>query len=83
MAFNHYAKIKTILSGRSDQWYIVRINRPTTSKKFNGELRNYDHYYRIFGADNKPIPYCKFQQIDRFVSVMNLPIESLPIIDQP
>lgn len=81
MAFNHYAKMKRILADY-DHWYIVRINQPTTAKSFKGEMRQFDHYYRVVDADGTPIKFCKFQQLDRFAQAMNLPIEALPIIDQ-
>lgn len=79
MAFNHYAKMKRILEGYKN-WYIVRVDEPTTSQSFNGELKKYDHYYRVYDADGVPIKFCKFQQIDRFSKAMNIPIEALPII---
>lgn len=80
MAFNHYAKIKRILSTYKD-WYIVRINEPTVSTKFNGEKVHYTHYYRIYDSYGKPIKFCKFQQIDRFSRALNIPIEDLPIVE--
>lgn len=79
MAFNHYAKMKRILEGYKN-WYIVRVDEPTTSQSFNGELKKYDHYYRVYDADGVPIKFCKFQQIDRFSKAMNIPTEALPII---
>lgn len=79
MAFNHYAKMKRILDGYKN-WYIVRIDEPTTSQSFNGELKKYDHYYRVYDADGQPIKFCKFQQIDRFSKAMNIPTEALPIV---
>ena len=81
MAFNHYAKMKRILDDY-EQWYIVRVNRPTTSTGFNGELRTFDHYYRVYSAVGEPIKFCKFQQIDRFASVMNCAVEALLIIEE-
>ncbi|HEY1085606.1 MAG TPA: hypothetical protein VGE34_02675 [Candidatus Saccharimonadales bacterium] len=78
MAFNHYAKIKRILE-TYDDWYIVRINKPTSAQKFNGETVRYNHYYRIYSKDNQPIKFCKFQQIERFAKAMNIPVEMLPI----
>lgn len=80
MSFNHYTKIKRILEDY-DGWYIVRINQPTSAKKFNGETVHYDHYYRVYSADDQPIKYCKFQQLERFAAAMQLPAESLPIIE--
>jgi hypothetical protein len=81
MAFNHYAKIKRILSDY-DNWYIVQINKPTTAKKFNGEKVQYDHYYRVYDSHDKPIAFCKFQQLQRFANTMNIPIETLPVFSQ-
>lgn len=81
MTFNHYAKIKRILSDY-DNWYIVQINKPTTAKKFNGEKVRYDHYYRVYDSDGQPIRFCKFQQLQRFAHTMNIPIEALPIISR-
>lgn len=79
MAFNHYAKIKAILKNyQIDDWYIVKINEPTQTKKFNGELNHYPHYYRIYDArSNKAIPYCKFQQLDRLASVLKIDLTIL------
>lgn len=82
MAFNHYAKMKRILA-EYDHWHIVRINQPTTAKSFKGETRQFDHYYRVMDSNGQPIKFCKFQQLDRFAQAMNLPVEALPIIDQP
>ncbi len=81
MAFNHYAKIERILQSYSNEWYVKQINEPTSAKKFNGETVQYDHYYRVFStADDQPIKFCKFQQLDRFAAAMRLPIEAIPII---
>lgn len=80
MAFNHYAKIKRILTNYPG-WYIVRINEPTKSQAFNGEVRSFDHYYRVYSADGVPIKFCKFQQIDRFAKTMAVPVDELPVID--
>lgn len=81
MAFNHYAKIKRILSDQEPGWYIQRINQPTRAQKFNGEWVTYDHYYRIYIAAGRPIAYCKFQQLDRLAHTLALPIESLPVVE--
>lgn len=81
MAFNHYAKIKAILATQPAGWYIQRINEPTSAKTFKGETKYYDHYYRIYGADNAPIKYCKFQQLERLASVLNIPAPDLPVIE--
>lgn len=76
MAFNHYAKIKRILEGRTD-WRVVRINEPTSAKNFKGETRNFDHYYRVVDSNGVPIKYCKFQQLDRFAQALGLSEESV------
>ena len=81
MAFNHYAKIKRILAQQNGTWYVVRINQPTSAKKFNGETMQYDHYYRVYDQRNQPIKYCKFQQLDRFAAALSIPVEDLPVLD--
>jgi hypothetical protein len=78
MAFNHYAKIKRILQSTETEWYIKRIDEPTTAKNFKGENRTFDHYYRIYDFTGKQIPYCKFQQIELFAKTMGL---DMSIID--
>lgn len=80
MAFNHYAKIKRILSNHQG-WRIVKINQPTKAKTFSGETRHFDYYYRILDKNNIAIPYCKFQQIDRFAKTMGTATETLIITD--
>lgn len=80
MAFNHYAKIKRILDQQPNGWIIKRIDAPTSAKNFKNETVNFTHYYRIYTIDNKPIRYCKFQQIERLAQILNVPVESLPII---
>ena len=80
MAFNHYAKIKRILDEEPQGWFIKRIDEPTSSLNFKGEVRKFDHYYRIYSADDQPIKYCKFQQIERLASVLKIPVEALPIL---
>lgn len=82
MAFNHYAKIRRILEQRPEGWVIRRIDKPTSAKNFKGETIYFAHYYRIYTLDGVPIPYCKFQQIDRLAHILELPVEALPIIDQ-
>lgn len=79
MAFNHYAKIKRILLSAEPGWYIRRIDEPTSAKSFKGEVRYFDHYYRIYDATDKPIPFCKFQQLDLFVKTMGLPMDAIDI----
>lgn len=80
MSFNHYAKIKRILDEQPAGWYIQRIDEPTSTKNFKGETVHFDHYYRIYSASGEPLKYCKFQQIERLASILNLPAEVLPII---
>lgn len=79
MAFNHYAKIRRILLDNPG-WVVRMVNKPTIAKKFNGEIASYDHYYRVYSASGKPLKYCKFQQLDRFASVMDMDINSLPLV---
>lgn len=81
MAFNHYAKIKHIIEQQLPGWYIKRIDAPTTAKMFNGEIKKYDHYYRIYDHTGTAIKYCKFQQIDRLAKILQSPIADLPVID--
>jgi hypothetical protein len=81
MAFNHYAKIKRILSDQPEGWYIVKFNQSTSAKNFKGELVHYDHYYRIYGVDDQPIKFCKFQKLDKLASVLSLDVESLPVVE--
>lgn len=77
MAFNHYAKIKRILAAEPAGWRVVRIDEPTAAQNFNGELIQYDHYYRIYRADGTPIPYCKFQKLDKLATILDIPAEAL------
>lgn len=81
MAFNHYAKLKRILEGQPSGWYIKRINQPTKAQNFKGEVRTFDHYYRLYSVDGLPIKYGKFQQLDRLAKVLKLPVTSLPIVE--
>lgn len=80
MAFNHYAKIKRILESESPDWYIRRIDEPTSALNFKGETVHYNCYYRIYRADDTPIKYCKFQKIDKLAQILNTPTEALPIV---
>ena len=81
MAFNHYAKIKRILSEQPSGWYIKQINTPTSAKNFKGELVRYDHYYRVYSIDGQPIKYCKFQKIDKLARTLNTTTtEELPVV---
>ena len=81
MAFNHYAKLARIIAELQPGWYIQRINEPTTAKTFKGEMRTFDHYYRLYAHDGTVVPYGKFQQIDRLATALKLPAEALPIIE--
>ena len=78
MSFNHYAKIKRILSDY-DGWYVVRIDQPTSARTFRGEIRHFEYYYRVYSAEGKPIKYCKFQQLSLFARTMNIPEENIPV----
>ena len=80
MAFNHYAKIKRILAEQPVGWYIKRIDEPTSAKNFKGEVRRFDHYYRIYDSADQPIKYCKFQQLDLLASALHLPVDALPVL---
>jgi hypothetical protein len=80
MAFNHYAKIKRILEQEQLGWVIKRIDEPTSAKNFKGETKKFDHYYRIYSANNTAIKYCKFQQLELLSKSLNTPIELLPIV---
>ena len=81
MAFNHYAKIKRILAGEPYGWYVVRINKPTSAKNFKGEVRQFDHYYRIYDTNDQPIKYCKFQQLDLLSKILGQEMEVQVILD--
>lgn len=80
MVFNHYAKIKRILADNPN-WYVVRINEPTSSLSFKGERREFDHYYRAYNSQGEPIKYCKFQQLDLFAKTMGVDVEAVPILE--
>ena len=81
MTFNHYAKIKRILN-EYDNWYVVRVDEVTRAKNFRGEIREFDHYYRVYDTFGNPIKYCKFQQLERLASVLGVPAEELPVVTQ-
>ncbi len=81
MAFNHYAKLKRIIANQPLGWYILRINQPTSAKTFSGEIRHFDHFYRLYNNQNQPIKYGKFQQIEKLASILNIDVNDLPIID--
>lgn len=80
MAFNHYAKIKRILEPLNGAWIVHRINEPTKAKNFKGEIRQFDHYYRVYDLRGDQIPYCKFQQIELFAKTMNLNVEDIEVV---
>lgn len=77
MAFNHYAKIKRILAVESPDWFIRRIDEPTSTLNFKGETVHYDHYYRIYRTDGTPIKFCKFQKIDKLAQILDIPVVSV------
>lgn len=81
MSFNHYAKMKMILSRQKSGWYVKRINKPTKAQNFKGETIYYPHYYRIYTTDAREIKFCKFQQLDRFAKTMNLAIDEIVIYE--
>ena len=78
--FNHYAKLKRILADEPDGWYIRHIDKPTTAQTFRGELRHFDHYYRLYHAGGTPIIYGKFQQLDRLAAALGVPADELPLV---
>lgn len=80
MAFNHYAKLKRILDTEPVGWYIRRIDEPTTAQTFRGELRHFDHYYRLYHAGGTAIKYGKFQQLDRLATALGVPTDELPLV---
>ena len=82
MAFNHYAKIKRILDQEPSGWIIHKINKPTRAQNFKGETIEYQYFYRIYSATNEPIKYCKFQKIELLASILKMPVEALPVIDE-
>lgn len=81
MAFNHYAKIKRILDVEPEGWYIKRIDEPTEAMNFRGETVSYDHFYRIYDSDSRPIKYCKFQKIEKLASILKVSVEDLPVVE--
>jgi hypothetical protein len=82
MAFNHYAKIKRILSDQPPGWFIKHIDEPTKAQNFKGEVVEFHHYYRIYSRSGSEIKYCKFQQIERLARALEMPVEALPLINQ-
>lgn len=81
MAFNHYARLKKIVESQPEGWVIKQINEPTNVKNFKNETVAFDYYYRLYDASGNPIRFGKFQQIERLASVLSVPVEALPIID--
>jgi len=80
-AFNHYAKLKRILADEPEGWYIRRIDEATTASNFRGEKTHFDHYYRLYHADDTEIKYGKFQQIERLARALGVDYAELPIVD--
>ncbi len=80
MPFNHYAKIKRILDEQPEGWFIRRIDKPTSAKNFRNETVHFTHYYRIYSRDDRPIKYCKFQQLDLLAQILKVPPEALPLL---
>jgi hypothetical protein len=78
--FNHYAKLKRILSTQPPGWYIKLIPEPTTATNFKGEPVKFDHYYRLYSADGTAIKYGKFQQLARLAQALGTSVEQLPIL---
>jgi hypothetical protein len=82
MSFNHYARLKRILAAEPAGWYILRIDKPTTATNFKGETKHFDHYYRLVDANNQPIRYGKFQQIERLARALSCDPTDLPILSE-
>lgn len=74
--YNHYSKLTRIINSYPD-YKIIRINEPTTTKRFNGEYNYYDHYYRLIDVDGQHLKYGKFQQLDKLADYLNVPVEEL------
>jgi hypothetical protein len=81
MAFNHYATLKRIIRRYGDNWYIMRIDEPTTTTNFKGEKVTYPHYYRLYTSDGKEIKYGKFQKLEKLAKVLDVDEFDLPIIN--
>jgi hypothetical protein len=79
--FNHYAKLKRILDAEPDDWYIRRIDEPTTATNFKGERIRFGHYYRLFSASGTQIKFGKFQQLERLAHALGVDAAELPVID--
>ncbi len=74
--FNHYARIKQLTNEYPD-YQILLINKPTTTKRFNGDFNYYDHYYRLITKDGEIIKYGKFQQLDKLANILQVDIKVL------
>ncbi len=72
--------MKRILALEDPGWIIKRIDSPTKARNFKGETVKYSYYYRVYRQDGSAVPYCKFQKIDLFAKMMNIPAEDLPVI---
>lgn len=79
--FNHYAKLKRILDDEPSGWYVRRIDQPTKATNFRGETTYFDHYYRLYHADDTEIKYGKFQQIERLARALGVDYTDLPIVE--
>lgn len=69
--YNHYSKLKRLIEA-NPSYRIKRINKPTTTKRFNGEYNYYTHYYRLIDANGDYIKYGKFQQLDKLASILKV-----------
>lgn len=78
--FNHYAKLRRIIDTLEPGWYIMRIDEPTKSQKFNGEVVWFNHYYRIYDKYGAQVKFGKFQQLERLASALQTPVEALPVV---
>ncbi len=74
--FNHYYKLKRIIS-EHPEYQILKINKPTKTKRFNGEFNYYNYYYRLITPDGNHIKYGKFQQLDKLASILQVDIGDL------
>lgn len=81
MSFNHYAKLKRIIDEQPSGWFIRKIDQPTVAMNFKGEKVAYDHYYRLYDAAGQPIPYGKFQKIDKLAKILGVGTEDLPVVE--
>ena len=74
--------MKRILDTEPSTWYIRRIDESTTAQNFKGEKIVYNHYYRIYRADDTQIKYCKFQKIDKLANILGMSVEDMPVISE-